>query len=329
MRTSWTDLHDKKIKIGDLSQDAIDLFIQAGIKSKRMSSKAAHSDRETLLRNYSLMDDEGLKKSAAILFLPRTKRSSYSPDTKIGAFDEKDMLLRDDWIDGPVISRPDRIMNIILEKYIQGTYDIEGLKRVTKYPYPVKAIREAVMNSTVHRDYSSSMETSIKVYPNRLEIFNPGRLPEGWTAENLLRKHSSKPANETIAKVFYDMEYIEKWGFGIGMMRKECKEMGLPEPEYEITSDGIEIIFRLPEKNDENVPKMEWVNLKGNEFKIYGLIHEGKVTTAPEMAKSIGISERTVRRIAAKLIERGYIERIGGDKTGKWAPVSKRDGVKE
>jgi len=315
---SWADLPDEKVKAEDLSQEAIDIFIQAGLKSRRMSPEAAHSDRETLLRNYGLMDDEGLKRSAAILFLPRTTRYSYSADTKIGAFGKNGLLLRDDWIDGPVISRPDRIMKVLLEKYIQGTYDIDGLRRITVYPYPVKAIREAVMNATIHRDYSSRIETSIKVFPDRVEIFNPGTLPQGWTADNLLKKHASEPANESIAKVFYDMEYIEKWGNGIPMMRDECVAMGLPEPEYNVMTNGVEIVFRLPEKKGAGIPLSLPEGLTENEIKICKLIKENERITYIEMAEQLGISESTVTRAARSLSKKGIIKRMGPERGGSW-----------
>lgn len=232
---SWTDYPIKKIGIEELSQDAIDLFLKKGAESGRMSPEAAASGRESLLRHYELKDDEGLRRSAVILFHPKPEKASYAAETKIAAFDEEGRLLREDRILGPVVLQPDRVMQILLDKYVQWRYELKGLQNLKVYPYPEKALREAVMNMTVHRDYSDNVDTTIRVYPDRVEMSNPGWLPFGWTEETLFINDESKTMNRHIAQVFYDMGYIEKWASGIPMMRRECEAVGLPHPEYKIS----------------------------------------------------------------------------------------------
>ncbi|MCL2148911.1 MAG: putative DNA binding domain-containing protein [Methanomassiliicoccaceae archaeon] len=320
MGMSWTDLHAENIGMERLSQEAIDFFVKRGVDFGRMSPEAAKCDNEALLRNYELMDEKGLLRSGAILFMDRPWAVSDGACVKIGAFTKEDRLLRHDLVEGPVILQPDRVMHLIMNKYILGTEDIEWLTRVTRYPYPMKAIREAVLNSVAHRDYSSVMETTIRVYPDSVEIWNPGHLPYGWTGDDILTRHMSKPANPKIARVFYDLGYIEKFGRGIEMMSDECKAMGLPVPEYIVDRDIIKVIFRLPEKTAGNILNLMMPDLKGTELAVYELICEGKITTAYGMSEVIGVSERTVRRAAAKLTDKGYVERLGGNKTGKWIP---------
>jgi len=205
-----------------------------------------------------------------------------------------------------------------MEKYVQGTYDIEGLQRVTKYPYPEKALRESVMNATVHRDYSAIMDASIRVYPDRVEIFNPGRLPEGWTAEELPTKHESRPANPLMARVFFDMGYIENWATGIPMMRRECEAMGIPEPEFSAETDGIRIIFRrAPDKNDwQDIT--DTADLSDMERKVYLTICKGIATTLKEISEASVVTRISVRRAIASLIEKGLIMRIGNERSGRW-----------
>ena len=317
---SWTDLPAHNGKLSKLSSEAIDMFVRIGIASKRMSPAAVESDHESILKRYKLITDEEVTNAAMVLFSENPMSVSYAAVTKIGAFTEDHRLLRDDRIGGPIISQPDRVMDVLLEKYVQGTYDIEGLRRVTKYPYPEKALREALLNATVHRDYSSVMDTSIKVFPDRVEIFNPGCLPYGWTEKELLEERTSLPANPLIARVFYDMGYIENWAAGIPMMRNECIDMGISEPEFKVSREGIAVVFRrAPEKKCqilENIPND--IKLNDTESKVYQIICEGTVCTMKEMSAILLVSVSSIKRSLTALIEKGLIVREGSDKLGKW-----------
>ncbi|MCL2147759.1 MAG: putative DNA binding domain-containing protein [Methanomassiliicoccaceae archaeon] len=320
MRTSWSGIPAKGIGIEKLSKDAIDFFVKKGLSSGRMSPKAAESDHETILGNYDLVGDEGVRNSAAILFLEEPGKIFSSASVSIGEFNDDDILLRLDLIDCPVVMLPDRVMDKLLNKYIKGVDDIVGLMRVTRYPYPEKALREAVMNSICHRDYQGVEQTYIRVYPDRIEVSNPGRLPEGWDENNIFRKHGSVPTNPAIARVFFEMGYIERFGSGIEMMRNECVAMNVPEPEYNMDMGRVEVVFRLPEKEDKYTPI---ANLTERESIIYALICKGDMSTIDEISEATGIPHRTVRRDVSRLIEGKYIQKVGGDRYGKWVSLSK------
>ena len=313
-RMSWTDLHARNVKMEYLSQDAIRSFVKKGTASKRMSSKAAENDTVSLLRNYELMDDDGLYNSAAILFLDEPSKNISSAGVHIGEFREDDLLLRHDLIDCPAVMLPDRVMDVLLNKYMKSVDEIVGLMRVTKYPYPERGLREAVMNTICHRDYSSGVSTYVRVYPDRIEISNPGSLPPGWTEEDLFKKHGSVLTNRSIAKVFFDMGYIEKFGSGIETIREDCKAMNNPEPEYNVEKGRVEVVFRLP----ENKSARPVADLTKTELKVYEIICKGAVTTRGEISAVAGIPERTVRRAIGSLTEKGLIMRAGNDKSGRW-----------
>ncbi|MDR1690986.1 MAG: hypothetical protein LBR42_03980, partial [Candidatus Methanoplasma sp.] len=318
---SWTDLPIDSLGMGKFSQDAIKFFVAKGLESGRMSQEAAKCDNDTLLKNYQLMNDEGLLRSGALLFMDRPSFISYGASVKIGAFTDEERLLRHDLIEGPVIMQPDRIMDLIMNKYVLGTDEVDFLARVTKYPYPMRALREAVLNSIIHRDYSSIVETTIRVYTNSVEIWNPGHLPKGWTKEDILTKHISKPANPQIAKVFLDMGYIERFGSGIEMMSSECKAMGLPLPEYIVDREMIKVVFRLPVKKEKNTSGKMLVdesNLSENEIKVCKLIHEDSGITIVDMSTQLKLSRRQIEVILISLRGKGIIDRIGSRKSGNW-----------
>ena len=98
--------------------------------------------------------------------------------------------------------------------------------------FPVEAVREAIVNAVCHRDYTDEGSVQVMLFRDRLEILNPGTLPRGWTAANLLRTHDSKPHNGILATAMQWAGYVEKSGYGTEDIVRKCKAWGLREPEY-------------------------------------------------------------------------------------------------
>jgi len=320
--SSWTNLITDKVKLSDLSKDAVSIFIKRGQEAKRISSAADPNDIEGALRRYKLMTDEGITNAAAVLFANEPKFVSRAAVTKIGLFEKKGgRLLMEDIIDGPIVFQPEEVMDRLTEKYVQPRFDIEGVYRVVKYRYPLKALREAVNNAIIHREYLSSEHTTIRVYPDSVEIYNPGSLPEGWTAEKLLTINKSKPANPLIAEIFHDMDLIEAWGVGVSLIQDECEKARIPKPVYEVDDSGIKIIFRSEpwsEGKESEPVTVIFDDLTPFEIEVYKAIEEGKYTTSKDVALLLGSSERGVRRATDKLKAIGRIRREGNNRSGKW-----------
>mgnify|MGYP001582428069 CR=1 FL=1 len=78
-----------------------------------------------------------------------------------------------------------------------------------KFHFPKNALREALLNAIVHKDYSGSVPIQISVYEDKIVFWNEGQLPENWTVKNLAAKHPSKPYNPLIANAFFRAGLIE------------------------------------------------------------------------------------------------------------------------
>ena len=89
-----------------------------------------------------------------------------------------------------------------------------------------KAVREALINALCHRDYASVGTVQVRIYDDRLEVWNPGRLPPDLTIEALYRQHASHPRNPRLAHALYRARLIEHWGTGtlriIRALRGRC-----------------------------------------------------------------------------------------------------------
>ena len=106
------------------------------------------------------------------------------------------------------------------------------MARIYTPALPTDAVREALANAFMHRDYTTAAgSVAVALYDDRLEIISPGELHFGLTPEMLYQPHESKPWNPWIAKVFYRSGLIETWGRGTLKIASLMQEAGLPVPE--------------------------------------------------------------------------------------------------
>jgi len=112
------------------------------------------------------------------------------------------------------------------------------------FELPLKSVTESIVNSICHRDYTSNGSVQVMLFPNRLEVWNPGRLPFGITTAQLSLPHTSIPANPVLANPLYLAGYIERLGTGTSDMVDECIALGLKAPEFiqdmQLPGDSLE-----------------------------------------------------------------------------------------
>lgn len=130
----------------------------------------------------------------------------------------------------------------------------EDIRRVDEKPLPIEALREAVLNAVTHKSYGDYTPVQIRVFDDRIEIWNPGYLPSGWDVSRLTANHGSKPFNPDIANVFFRAGYVESWGRGIEKIISSCKTYGCPNPEWEY--DGAGICTKLMYKKGNTSPDL-------------------------------------------------------------------------
>ena len=123
-------------------------------------------------------------------------------------------------------------------KFLIKNISFEGLLRIEKGEYPIPALREMLLNALVHRNYLGAM-IQIRIYDNKLSIWNEGTLPTGITFADLKKQHPSKPRNPIIADVCFKGGYIDAWGRGTLKIINACKEAELPDPEMKEEFEGI------------------------------------------------------------------------------------------
>ena len=185
----------------------------------------------------------------------------------------------------------------------------EGLYRVDKRAYPTEAIREALLNAIVHREYSFSASTLISIFDNRIEFVSIGGLARGISQSDILLGISIA-RNKKLADVFYRLHLIEAYGTGMPKIIEAYREYGL-EPHIEISDNA----FKITLPNTNAAVKETKVELTENEQGVLSVLKEG-IKSRPEIQKALGFSQTTTIVAIAALIDKGLIIKVGnGNKT--------------
>jgi ATP-dependent DNA helicase RecG len=172
----------------------------------------------------------------------------------------------------------------------------------------------------IHRDYRLPYDSIVKIFDNKIEFYNPGKLPEGMDIDDLLSgNYKSTPRNRKVADFFKNLGWIEKYGSGIGRIRAYFKEAKLPEPEFRQISEGFQVTVFLPENAvEKTTQKTTQKTTRKTTQKILQAIEQKPEITRSELSEIVGISEDGIKWNLADLKNKGIIERIGADKGGYW-----------
>ena len=139
-----------------------------------------------------------------------------------------------------ILTQIEQVMEFVLKHFNKEIIITGDAQNTQKWQYPLEAIREIVMNMIVHRDYRSASDSVVKIFNNKIEFYNPGRLPENITVEDLLsNNYISTPRNKLIADFCKNLGLIEKYGSGIRRIVDYFKAENLPVPEFRNISEGF------------------------------------------------------------------------------------------
>ncbi|MEI8121484.1 MAG: ATP-binding protein [bacterium] len=125
--------------------------------------------------------------------------------------------------EGPLLSQLDNALAFVARNTHQA-YKITGKPEREIVPeYPEEAVREAIINALCHRDYTSVATIQVRIFDDRLEVWNPGCLPYDITLKMLYHQHHSHPRNPMIADAFFRARLIEHWGSGTTRIVSACR----------------------------------------------------------------------------------------------------------
>lgn len=238
---AWDSQTNSEFSLGEIDRDTIQHFLELAKNSGRISAELNPDDLEQVLNQLGLRVDGNLTNAALMLFGKTPQK--YFPNAVIRYARLKDeaTIIADRTVSGNLFNQISEAEEQI-KSFISLRYEItdESFQRKDVWQYPLSAIREALLNALVHRDYFQvSVKSQIKVFDDYLWMYNPGKLPGSLEINDLKRPHASVPRNRLLTSIFYRSGMIEELGSGIQRMMSSMKDEKLPEPVFEEHGNGF------------------------------------------------------------------------------------------
>lgn len=300
---TWDDVLEPRANFDDLDKKSIDIFLKAAENAGRLPENDDLQLPE-LFEKLRLTENGQLKRAALVLF--GKDPGKFYPNTfvKIGRFGKGDADIKfQETEEGNIVQLIQSVLNQLNHKFLTRPIEFEGMHRIEKGEYPVPALREMLLNALVHRNYMGA-PIQIRVYDDKISIWNEGALPEGLTLDALKRSHSSRPRNPIIADVTFKGGYIDAWGRGTIKIIDSCKQANLPEPEMQ-EQDGGFIITLF--KNNINEVKSAVFDLSKRQLEVISYLKEKGRITNKEYQEIFKVSRNTASRDLTDLVEKGIL----------------------
>lgn len=313
-----------KATAADLSRKRIAWFLDTARRERGFPLKP-NTTTEALLRHLNLLDGRRPTNAAVLLFGTAPQSFHRPAETKCifchGTEYQRPFASQQIY-GGDLFEQADQARDFVLAKLNRsvGTR-ATSITAPAAYELPPDAVAEAIVNAIAHRDYHSHASVEVRLFADRLEVWNPGSLPGTLTLDDLRADHPSIPANPLIAESLYLARYIEKAGSGTQRMMELCREAGLPPPGFAIRAGSFVLTLWRDWLTAEAL-----ASLKLNERQTRALAHlkaKGRITNS-EYQQTTGASERSALRDLADLAQKGVLRRIGTTgRTAYYVPASK------
>jgi len=255
-------------------------------------------------RTLGIVGEDGLYTNLAFLL---SDQCNHSIKAAVFEGTSKNLFLDRYEFDGSLIKQMRDILSFI-DRYNRTQSRVDGLDRIDLREYPEEALREALLNSIVHKDYGFSSSTLVSVFDDRVEILTIGGLVKGLTKNDIMIG-TSLLRNKNLANIFYRLKWIEAYGTGI-LKIKESYEKYDYNPTIEITDNAFKVT--LPAIKMTSKGNKVRINL--NESKILELFRTVDYIKRLEVQNELSISQPMAVKLLKSLIEKNKIERIGSGK---------------
>ena len=309
----WDGEICKGTKTGDISKDKVNAYLKLREKHRNISSKISVSYNQ-LLVNIGVLRNE-CPTNAGILFFGKNP-IEFIPRARLRLVRIKGVEIY-----GNILDRLDcegTLWEMVeqAEEFLRKNIRLLGFRaeksfrREDKFDYPIRALREAIINGLIHRNYYNPADMRIMILDDRIEIISPGAFPEGVTPE----RPEHKPVNEILSILMYDIGFIEKYGSGIYLENKLCEENGNGKPIYDISSNQTKVTFKSQVEEITVVEVDDKMIQKLNERQRYFVWSKLKDISREEYSKLVNCSIRTAFNDLQDLFKKKVIKRKGGGK---------------
>jgi ATP-dependent DNA helicase RecG len=324
---SWETQISPQLRIQDLDEAEIQKTVKQGVQAGRIPQTALAEDVHTLLMRFGLATEDAPLNAAWVLFGTNLQLGYAQCFIKMARFrgtDKTHSFIDNRQCYGHAFELLEEALSFIQRHLpIASHFETGEIKRIDTPMLPLLAIREALVNSLCHRDWSQvSGEISLAIFDDRLEIWNNGVLPELLKPEDLKREHRSIKRNPQICEVFYLRNLIERWGTGTNRIVNECLAQGLPEPIFSEDSGGVNVtfFFKKPMVTLMHAPTDVEVVLTERQREILAILRQHIALSRRAIVQALGqsIADRTLKRELSHLATLGLIVSEGRGPSIVW-----------
>lgn len=310
--------------LANLSPERIEWFLQTAGRERGFPLKPK-TDTRALLTHLNLLDGAKPTNAAMLLFGADPQRFHRTAEIKCiscHGTEYRRPFASLQLYGGDVFGQADQARDFVLGKINRaiGTRAISNVAPAT-YELPPDAIGEAIINAIAHRDYYSNASVEVRLFSDRLEVWNPGRLPGSLTLEALRHDHASIPNNPLIAQGLYLTRYIERVGSGTQMMIELCREAGLPEPDFQLRQGFFVATLWRDWLTDEMLSKLA---LNNRQVKALSVLRQKRRLTNKDYQAVTGAVRATAKRDLEDLVKKGVISPRGSGRGAHYDFLKKR-----
>lgn len=241
---SWETKVSLKYRIGQCNKEKLENLLSKIRASDRVSPFVKQKPDDEILEYYSLIGEDGYMTNLGVLWLgtqPQRARLLYSPTVQFIRYDASgNKVYKHVWDDYTL--NPDELLESIwqgIPDWRESNEVSEGLWRKEIPAYDEKVVREVLCNSIAHRPYTTRGDVFINIYPDRMEVVNPGRLPLGVTPNNILR--TTVKRNIELSRLFYALHIMEGEGSGYDLMYSTQLSLGKNIPTVKEGEDSVSV----------------------------------------------------------------------------------------
>ena len=322
----WDKSASEAATVADVSEERVRWYI-GKVNALNEEGIPLETSIADFLDAYRLRGSDGRLTNAALLLFGKDPQKYYYPATlkcvwcKGAEYDPP--FLDTKGYHGNLFDLIDLGVKFVVDRMARSRGLREELETAPmKFDVPIDAVREALTNALVHRNYRLYGSVEVRLYADRLEIWNPGQLPTGITIEELFRLHSSYPVNFRLVEFCDKCGIIESLGSGVRRMVNSCRKANVPNPVFEQAGPSFRVTFWFDQWTDSRLAQLK---LNERQRMAVRFLKENALITAAQYAEMGTVVKRTAIRDLRELVEKEVIETVGVGKSISYALKHLRD----
>ncbi len=310
---TWDQLLVTRAGLDDIDKKKVEWYLTRR-ETIRNVSKPQDMNMAAFLKNIKGISDDGTPTHAGLLFFSKHPLLRFFHNAQLRV-----VRFKGTSVTHPVLDRLDCGETLwenvdTAEEFIRRNIRLlsfrtsRSFQRDDKFEYPLNALREAIINALIHRNYQETADVRVFIFDNRVEVISPGTFPEGVSPD----EPTHKPVNPTLSQFMFDVGFIERYGAGIRMMQRLCREWGNKEPRYEFHPIETKIIFDSPIQENTYI-EIDDISEQLNERQknaFFYVQRNGQIATK-EYVEINNVSRRIAYEELKDMTDKGLLSMIG------------------